>query len=210
MATTPSVRAPAAQSFKQTMLIVVALLVIYFIYEQVLQYFVWSEETYGYYWQFRTSVIVHVSGGFIALLAGLFQLWSGLNGRAMGTHPLTGRLYVGGVLLGSAGAIALSFTSSVYGFAWGVSLFMLAIAWLAITGTAIHLIRRRNVIAHKQWMIRSYILTFGFVTFRIFVDHVPYEALWGISRPDMANAAIWPVWVVPLIAYEILLATRGR
>lgn len=210
MATTPNVRAPAAHGLKQLTLIVVALLTIYFIYEQVLQYFVWSEEAYGYYWQFRTSVIVHVAGGFVALLAGLFQLWSGLNGKAMGTHPMTGRLYVVGVLLGAAGAIALSFSSSVYGFAWGVSLFVLAIAWLAITGTAIYFIRRRNVRLHKQWMIRSYILTFAFVTFRIVVDHVSYEAMWGISRPEMANAAIWPVWVVPLLAYEILLATRGR
>lgn len=210
MATTPSVRAPAAHGLKQLTLILVALLTIYFIYEQVLQYFVWTEEAYGYYWQFRASVLVHVAGGFVALLAGLFQLWSGLNGKAMGTHPLTGRVYVTGILLGSAGAIALSFSSSVYGFAWGVSLFALAVAWLAITGTAIYFIRHRNVRAHKQWMIRSYILTFAFVTFRIVVDHVPYEALWGITRPEMANAAIWPVWVVPLLAYEMMLAYRGR
>jgi hypothetical protein len=51
-------------------------------------------------------------------------------------------------------------------------------------------------------------VTFGFVVFRIVVDHVPYEAMWGISRPEMANATIWTAWVAPLLAYEMVLAFR--
>lgn len=190
------------------LLLVVALLALYFSYEQVIPYFVWSEESYGYYWQFRLSLLLHIVGGLVALLTGLFQLWSGLNRKAMGTHPLTGRLYVGGVLAGSAGAFLLVFYSSAYGFAWGVGLTALATAWLALTGTAVYCIRQRRIEAHKQWMVRSYILTFGFVVFRIAVDHVPYESLWGIARPEMANAMIWASWVAPLLAYEVMLALR--
>lgn len=193
---------------KKLLLLVVGLLAVYFSYTQVLPYFVWSESAYGYYWPFRLSLLLHVVGGLVALLVGVFQLWSGLNRHAMSAHPLTGRLYVAGVAVGAAGAFSLAFTSSVYGFAWGVSLVALATAWLALTGTAVYCIRMRRVEAHKQWMIRSYILTFAFVAFRIVVDHVPYEAMWGISRAEMANAMIWTAWVAPLIAYEMLLALR--
>jgi uncharacterized membrane protein YozB (DUF420 family) len=96
----------------------------------------------------------------------------------------------------------------LFGFAWAVALVCLAIAWLATTGTALYYIRKRNVLLHKQWMIRSYIVTFAFVVFRIVTDYVPYEAWWGISRPDMSTAAIWPVWVMPLLVYEIMLGRR--
>ena len=195
---------------KKALLAIAALLALYFAYEQVFPYFVWSEEAYGYYWQFRLPLLLHVVGGLVALLTGVFQLWSGLNRRAMSTHPKTGRLYATAVAVGAAGAIWLSITSAAFGFAWGASLFMLAVAWLAITATAIYLIRTRQVLAHKQWMVRSYILTFAFVLFRIVTDHIPAQELWGISYADWSNAMIWPVWVVPLLSYEILLAFRRR
>jgi uncharacterized membrane protein len=193
---------------KKLLLFVVALLAIFFSYTQVVPYFAWSEAAYGYYWQFRISLLLHVVGGLVALLVGVFQLWSGLNRSVMSAHPLTGRLYVAGVAVGAAGAFSLAFTSSVYGFAWGVGLVALATAWLASTGTAVYCIRMRRIEAHQQWMIRSYIVTFAFVVFRIVIDHVPYEAMWGISRPEMANATIWTAWIAPLLAYEMVLAFR--
>lgn len=205
MATVQSPSVALSASSSKLALGVVAVLAVYFAYDQVLRYFVWTEDSYGYYWQFRGPLLLHIVGGVTALLAGVFQLWSGLNRKSMGVHPISGRVYVVGIVLGSVGAIALSFMSAAYGVAWGVALFTLAIAWLATTGTAVYCIRRRNVVAHRQWMIRSYIVTFAFVTFRIVMDHVPYESLWGISRPEMANSSIWLVWVVPLIAYEIYL-----
>ena len=199
-----------AGATKKALLLIAALVAMYFVYEQVLPYFAWSEDAYGYYWPFRVALLLHIIGGGVALLSGVFQLWSGLGRRAMSTHPVTGRIYATGVVLGAAGAYWLSVTSASLGFAWGVSLFMLATAWLALTGTAIYCIRTRRVEAHKQWMVRSYILTFAFVLFRIATDHVPYQELWGIGDAEWANAMIWPVWVVPLISYEILLATRRR
>ena len=66
------------------------------------------------------------------------------------------------------------------------------------------------VVAHQQWMVRSYIVTFAFVLFRIVTDHIPAQELWGIDYADWSNAMIWPVWVMPLLGYEILLAFRRR
>jgi hypothetical protein len=206
MATVPSAGPPDV--LKKTLLVIVAAFAASFVYRGVLPYFTWSEAAYGYYWPFRLPLIAHVTGGLIATLAGVWQIWTGLNAQSMRVHPWTGRLYAAGVLLGSFGAFVLAWTSGLYGFAWSVALVCLATAWLATTGMALHGIRKRNVLLHKQWMIRSYIVTFAFVTFRIFTDYVPYEAWWGISRQDMSNAAIWPVWVMPLLAYEIMLGRK--
>lgn len=210
MATAPSTTAPSFGGLRKTVLLVLGAIALYFVYESVTRFFTWNEASYGYYWPYRIPLATHVGGGLVALLAGIFQLWSGLNATAMRTHPLSGRIYVAAVLVASLGAIVLAIDSAVFGFAWAVGLVSLALAWLATTGTAILCIKRRNVKAHKQWMIRSYIVTFAFVTFRILTDHVPYEALWGISRPEMSTAAIWPVWVLPLLAYQVYLQYRER
>jgi hypothetical protein len=208
MATVPSVRAPSFISLKKVALLIVGALALYFLYDQA-QYFVWTEQSYGFYWAYRAPLATHVAGGVIALLTGVFQLWSGLNASAMRTHPWTGRLYVGAVLVGSLGAVALAYSSVLFDVAWDVALISLAIAWVGTTGMAFYCIRRRNLTAHKQWMIRSYIVTFAFVTFRMIVDYVPYGAWWGIPADVMSKAMIWPVWVLPLLAYEILLQYRN-
>ena len=210
MATTATINAPSFGGLKKAALIVVGAVALYFAYRYTLRYFLWSEENYGYYWQYRLPLIAHVSGGLVALLIGVFQLWSGLNAHVMSTHPVTGRIYVAAVLIGSLAAIVLSITSALYGFAWGVGLFSLALAWLATTGMAILCIKRRNIRAHRQWMIRSYIVTFAFVLFRIATDYIPSEELWGVSLAEMSTAMIWPVWVLPLLAYEVCQQYQER
>ena len=208
MATVTSAGLPDV--FKKSLLLVIAAFAAFFVYSYVLRYFDWSEPAYGYYWPFRLPLIAHVTGGMTATLAGVWLIWTGLNMRSMNVHPWTGRLYATGVLIGSLGAFVLAWMSAAFGFMWSVSLMCLAIAWLTTTGMALYAIRKRNVLLHKQWMVRSYIVTFAFVTFRIITDYLPYEAWWGVSRPDMSNAAIWPVWVMPLLVYEIMLSSRKR
>ena len=79
----------------------------------VLRYFVWSESAYGlYYWQHRVPLIIHIAGGFFALLAGLYQLWTGLSRSNMKIHPIIGKVYLVGVVVGT---VTLSITSAVFG-----------------------------------------------------------------------------------------------
>jgi uncharacterized membrane protein YozB (DUF420 family) len=210
MATTRTVNAPLFGSVRQLALIVVGAVAIYFVYRYTLRYFLWSEESYGYYWQYRLPLIAHVSGGLVALLVGVFQLWSGLNAQVMSTHPVSGRIYLAAVLVGSLAGMVLAVTSALYGFAWGVGVFSLALAWFATTAMALLCIKRRNIKAHRQWMARSYIVTFAFVLFRITTDYVPSEALWNVSLAEMSTAMIWAVWVLPLLTYDLYLQYRQR
>jgi hypothetical protein len=48
------------------------------------------------------------------------------------------------------------------------------------------------------------------VLFRIVTDYVPSEALRGVSLGEMSTAMIWPVWVLPLLAYDVYLQYRER
>jgi len=210
VSTTANIDPPFPIGLKKPALIIVGAVALYFAYRYAFHYFRWNEQSYGYYWAFRLPLIFHVGGGLAALLVGVFQLWSGTNAQAMGTHPFSGWVYITAVLIGSLAGMVLSVISAAYGFAWAVGVFVLAAAWFAITGMALLCIKRRDIKAHRQWMMRSYIVTFAFVIFRITTDYVPAEAWWGVSLEEMSVAMIWPVWVVPLITYEIFLQYRQR
>ncbi|HMB73787.1 MAG TPA: hypothetical protein VKQ06_09465, partial [Gammaproteobacteria bacterium] len=78
MATTAnSVQAATSQALSKTLLVVIAAAVSFFVLTDVIKYFLWSEASYGYYWQFRLPLLLHVVGGLVALVIGVFQLWSG-------------------------------------------------------------------------------------------------------------------------------------
>ena len=90
---------------------------------------------------------------------------------------------------------------------FGISLGFMALAWILCTGIAYLAILRRQVPLHKEWMVRSYLITFGFVTFRLIGDYPP-GVHWGTFE-DRAATVTWACWVVPLLGYEIVRATRS-
>ena len=81
-------------SLKKAAILAIGATAVFFAYKFVLKYFVWSEESYGYYWPFRIPLTVHVVGGSVALLSGLAQLWTGIGATQMNVHPMTGKIYL--------------------------------------------------------------------------------------------------------------------
>ena len=182
---------------------------LFFYFEYTIRYFDWSPDSYGaYYWNKRFALVFHLLGGSVALAAGLPQFWMGLRNRFMNVHRWTGRLYVLGVLIGSIGAFLMATApEQSLGFGFAFALFSLGIAWVVTTGAAYFAIRRRKFKLHKEWMIRSYIVTLAFVTFRVLVDYIPYES-WGLDLADYNTAMMWSCWVFPLMAAEVILQFR--
>jgi hypothetical protein len=158
-----------------------------------------SEHTFGDQWPRRWWLLLHIGGGTLALFTGPFQLWSGLRARHLRLHRLTGRVYVFGVAVGGAAGYYLSFHTQPPDFA--VALFMLATAWWLTVGMAFIAIRHRQIAAHKEWMIRGYVVTFAFVLFRYLVMQPVMRPL-GASK---AGTVGWLCWVVPLLVTEVVL-----
>jgi len=161
-----------------------------------------TERSFGPYWPRRWWLLLHIGGGTLALFMGPFQLWSGLRSRHLAIHRLTGLLYVVGVGVGGGAGFYLSFFSQPLDF--GVALFTLAFAWWLTVGMAFLAIKRRRIEAHKEWMIRGYVVTFAFVAFRYLVD-LPVFAPLGAAR---ASTVGWLCWVVPLLITEAAMQWR--
>jgi len=110
----------------------------------------------------RVLLIPHTFCGIIALLAGAFQFSSRFRVRHEKFHRVLGRIYVICVLVGALTGISLA--AGRPGMP-GTS--MQAAAWVVCTMAAFITARNRQIAQHRQWMARSYAVTFTFVSSRV-------------------------------------------
>lgn len=157
------------------------------------------------YWRDRGWLLLHISGGSVAILSGPWQLWTGFRARHLRWHRWTGRLFLLGVAIGAAGAIHLALDTS-FGWAYGVALCALALAWLTTTGTALYAIRKRRIQEHKEWMIRAYVVTFAFVITRVLEDYTPLSRM--EQTVELYLTTLWTSWTIPLLMTEVVLQSR--
>jgi uncharacterized membrane protein len=111
----------------------------------------------------RHLLIPHTLAGTLALLIGPFQFSTRFRQRHLQLHRVLGRIYVVSVFAGSFTGIALA--AGRPGLP-GTS--MQAAAWMVCTTAAFVTARNRQIAMHRQWMARSYAVTFTFVSSRVF------------------------------------------
>jgi heme/copper-type cytochrome/quinol oxidase subunit 3 len=157
------------------------------------------------YWTMRGWLLMHITGGMVALLTGPWQFWTGFRTRYARLHRWTGRVFLGGVALGSIGAYRMAIATT-FGWAFGFALLGLATAWFSTASMALYAILKGQVQVHKEWMVRAYVVTFAFVTFRVLNDYYPSARI----QPDNDRAISigWACWVIPLLFTEIILQLR--
>ena len=110
----------------------------------------------------RHLLIPHTLAGTLALLIGPINFSSRIRQRHLQLHRVLGRVYVVSVFVGSFTGIALA--AGRPGLP-GTS--MQAAAWMVCTTAALITARNRHIAAHRQWMARSYAVTFTFVSSRV-------------------------------------------
>jgi uncharacterized membrane protein len=110
----------------------------------------------------RHFLIPHTICGLVALLAGPVQFSSRLRRRHLKFHRVLGFMYVISVLIGACTGIALA--AGRPGLP-GTS--MQAAAWIVCTIAAFITACNGQIVQHRQWMVRSYAVTFTFVSSRV-------------------------------------------
>ena len=182
----------------------ICLLVVAFIGKYVFHYYLnYDPRGFDVFWPKRGALLAHMSTGMVALVIGPLQFWSGLKAKLPGLHRWLGRTYLVAVAAGSAAGLYLALTTSG-GWAYGSGLAMLALAWASCGAVAYVAIRRGAVVLHRRWMVRSYVVTFAFVIYRLVADVLPTAQLKPAS--DLAIADAWGCWAVPLLATVLVQA----
>jgi len=147
------------------------------------------------------QAVAHFVGSALALGCGALQLNTRLRQRSPGTHRLLGRVYLAGVLAGGLSGFALALDASG-GTMARLGFGVLSVLWLGFTASALVCIRRGDVAAHRRWMLRSYALTFGAVTLRLYL---PASLIGGIAFEAAYPFIAWLAWVPNLLIVELWL-----
>ena len=162
-------------------------------------------EALGQYRGKEPWIFMHLGGGMIALLVGPGQLWLGHKNRKIEVHRKLGLVYMGAIAVSVNAAFYLA-THTAVGWVFGAGLMGLAIAWIVTTGMAFVAVRRSLLDQHQEWMIRSYVVTFGFVFFRIFAGIMQATGIGSLQ--EQLSAASWFCWAAPLLVTEAILQGR--
>lgn len=149
----------------------------------------------------------HTLGGAVAMLIGPFQFLTSLRRKFPRVHVWLGRTYLTVVGLSALAGLYLS-PGSLARDTFGIAFIFLALAWL-YTGTQAYLtIRRRDIEAHKRWMIRNYALTYAAVTLRV---EMPFLILaFGVAPIMALNIVGWTCWVPNLAVVEWFMRRRPQ
>jgi uncharacterized membrane protein len=147
-------------------------------------------------------VVAHLVGGTLALFTGPVQFWKFVRNRYINFHRVLGKIYLAGTFLTGLSALRLSLVSHCA--PCRISLFITAVLLLFTISAAWYTIKQRNVKAHRQFMVRSYVLLLAFVLVRI-DGAIPLTFLFGEIQDKTYNRIVQEYFFsfAPLIFTEI-------
>ena len=167
----------------------------------------------------QIGLYIHIATASLALVIGPLQFVAAIRRRAPRIHRVVGRVYLGAVAIAALASLAiLPFNSAAFVGLFGFG--ALAVLWLFTLVKAYTSIRRREVAAHRAWMMRNYALTFAAPTLRLWLGVLimvqVLAATWAGSAVDIdvifptAYAAVpFLCWIPNLIVAEWLIRRRG-
>jgi uncharacterized membrane protein len=155
-------------------------------------------------------VVVHIVAAAVFAILGVFQFSARLRRRRPSWHRRSGRVLVGAGLAvaGSGLWMTLFYTGAPGGqLLWAVRL-LVGSAMAAFIVLGFTAIRRRDIAAHRAWMIRAYALAVGAGT-QAFTQGVG-EALFGTGELSTA-LSMSAGWVINVAVAEwVIRRPRAR
>lgn len=127
---------------------------------------------------YNASFYIHIAAGAICIGTALIQFSRYILKKSTLLHRISGKIYVLIVLVaGAPTGLYMAFFAK--GSFWERSLFLFMASWWFIsTFYGFTTIKKKNILAHKIWMIRSYAMAMTAVTFRVY--HIAFFLLdWG-------------------------------
>lgn len=156
---------------------------------------------------YNACFYTHIFAGSVCILTALIQFSRYILKKSKAIHRWSGKIYVAVVLfLGAPTGLFMAFFAK--GSFWERTLFMfMASFWFITTLNGLMTIHKRNVVAHKIWMIRSYAMAMTAVTFRVY--HIVFYLLnWG--HLENYELSLWISVVGNMLFAEWIIYRQGK
>ena len=155
----------------------------------------------------KTAFYIHVFSAIIALLAGFTQFSRDFLRENPKLHRLIGKIYVANILVINFPAGLIMGVYANGGFAGRTAFLLLDGLWFYFTLKAFTSAKSRRFVDHKNYMIRSYALTFSAITLRTW--NLILSNCTNISLDDLYVINAWLGFVPNLMVAEIIIG-RNR
>jgi uncharacterized membrane protein len=155
--------------------------------------------------QWRAAFYTHVFSSLLVLLAGFSQFSKPLLKKNPKLHRTLGYVYVINILMitGPAGFLMSFYANG--GLSSRIGFVMLSVLWIAFTAIALYKAIKKDFVAHRIFMIRSFALTLSAVSLRIW--KVVIAASTDIPPMDRYRIIAWLGWVLNLLIAEWFIYT---
>lgn len=164
------------------------------------------------YW--KIAFFIHVFASIGTLMAGFTQFFPFILRKYKPLHRIMGQIYIIDVLFitGPSGLIMSLYANG--GLLGRIAFVLLSVLWLFTTYKAYETVRKKDFVAHKQWMIRSYALTLSAVTLRAWkwLIFVGAETFFALELPPR-TVYIWVAWLgwtLNLLFAEYLIQVKHK
>jgi len=165
--------------------------------------FLQLKQTYINNTPWRLAFFTHVFSSILVLFAGFTQFSKKLLIKQPRLHRSLGYIYVIDILMVTGPASLMMSFYANGGISSRIAFVMLAVLWLSFTGAALYMAIKKNFIAHRNFMIRSFALTLSAITLRTW--KVILAACTNIPPMDRYRIIAWLGWTLNLFIAELLI-----
>lgn len=156
-------------------------------------------------------VVLHIVGALVYAGVGAFQFLPRLRSRHIGWHRFAGRylLVPAGVVVALSGLWMTAFydVPPIDGLGLQVSRYVVGTLMLAFLVLGVRAVLRRDIGAHRGWMIRAYALAMGAGT--QVLTSAPFAILFGAPDEFWRLVQMDAGWLINIVVAEIIIR-RGR
>lgn len=152
---------------------------------------------------YKIAFFTHVYTSIFLMIFGALQFSNYIQKTHIKLHRISGRLYVGILLLlsGPSGLVMSYYANG--GLLTQVSFLLLSTFWILFTFLSFYFIQKKQVIRHQKFAIRSFALTLSAISLRLFKYLLVF--FFEPLPMDAYRIAAWSGWTFNLLIAELII-----
>lgn len=148
---------------------------------------------------------IHITLAIISLITGPLGIIKAVRIKSSNFHRWNGRIYILSIIFNFIPGVYVSFFATG-GWLSTIGFLILNTLWLGTTILGYWYIKSLNIMQHRQWMTRSFFLSFANLTIYIIV--LITNKLIGFSYDYSYTIAVWLCWMINLYIAEFIIKKK--
>lgn len=160
------------------------------------------------YTHYKIAFFCHVYTSIFVLIAGITQFSIPLRKRYPKLHRALGKVYIVLILGVAAPSGFVMGIQANGGLSSKISFTLQAVLWFSFTYIAFKKAKEKDWKQHKNFMLRSYALTLGALTLRLF--KLIIAGTLALPPMDTYRIIAWAGWLVNIALVEVYIGSQKK